>query len=62
VESAPLIVVDAADILDGPGRAGLMRALGGLRALVTMTYDTRDKMPAARDGFAVYWVEGGTAR
>jgi hypothetical protein len=61
-ESAPLIVVDAADILDGPGRAGLMRALGGLRALVTMTYDTRDKMPAARDGFAVYWVEGGTAK
>jgi hypothetical protein len=59
-EASPLIIVDAADILDGPGRAGLMRALGGLRALVTMTYDSRAKMPAARDGFAVCWVDGGT--
>ena len=60
-EAAPVVVIDAADILDGKGRVGLMRALSGCNAtaLVTMTYDSRDKMPAARDGFGVHWIEAG---
>jgi hypothetical protein len=63
-EAAPVVVIDAADILDGKGRAGLMRALSGTPALalVTMTYDSRDKMPAARDGFGVHWIEGGAVK
>jgi hypothetical protein len=63
-EAAPVVVIDAADILDGKGRSGLMRALSGCSclALVTMTYDSRDKMPAAREGFGVHWIANSSVQ
>lgn len=55
-ERAPMIVVDAADILDKPGRVGLMRALSDVCALITMTYSAREECPKPRDGMDVYWL------
>lgn len=60
-EDAPLVVVDAADLLDAPGRNGLFRALSGRRALVTMTYSKPEDVLQPRPGLAVYWLENGEA-
>ena len=60
-EAAPLVVVDAADLLDAPGRTGLFRALSGRSALVTMTYSKREDVIKARAGLGVYWLEQGEA-
>jgi len=64
-----LVVIDRADILDGPGRNGLIKAILSLRAsghnvaaIIGMTIDAQDRVPnlAAIDGTA-YWIENGTA-
>lgn len=46
-EGAPLVVVDAADILDKGGRAGFFRMLhgSGQRCLVCMTYGSKENLP-----------------
>lgn len=63
-QAAPLVVIDAADILDREGRNGLFRILrqlaGELRALVTMTVNGPGDAPnlgAAGIG-RTYWIEG----
>ena len=63
VEKAPLVIIDAADILDKRGRNGLFRMLADSRisTLVLMTLNSRDLMPklsAAGLGQG-YWLEDG---
>lgn len=63
LEQAPLVVIDAADILDKGGRSGLMRMLhtSGLRSLVCMTYAKREDLPPVsklKNGSAI-WIEDG---
>lgn len=65
LEKAKMVVIDAADILDKEGRAGLIRMLHstGLRCLVCMTYgDKKDLPPISRlDQGKLVWIEGGRA-
>ena len=60
LDGSQALVVDAADVMDIPGRIGLMKVLSatGLPALVTMTYSERDQVPR-RKGLDAYWLEGG---
>lgn len=65
-QGAPLVVIDAADILDRDGRNGLFRILraaagDGLRALVTMTINRQEEAPnLATAGIGrTYWIEHG---
>ncbi len=44
-DGSSLVILDGADILDAPGRNGLMRALAGLPAVIGMTMK-REEMPA----------------
>lgn len=65
LQGAPMVVIDAADILDREGRAGLMRMLhtSGMRCLVCMTYQSMDDLPNMAklpNGCAV-WIEDGRA-
>lgn len=58
-----VVVIDAADILDAPGRNGLIRMLQkiGIPSIVTMTYGKRESMPdmaMAKVGNS-YWLNGG---
>jgi hypothetical protein len=59
------VVIDGVDILDGPGRSGLLRMLTttGQPALLCMTLSRRDQMPdLARleaAGVRAYWIEEG---
>lgn len=63
-QSAPMIVIDGADVLDGPGREGLFKGLRalGLKALVTMmvpgTRETAPDIGKAKLG-RTYWIENG---
>jgi hypothetical protein len=63
LEGASLVVIDAADILDGPARGGLMAMLkkAGLPALVCMTFSRIDQMPDLSDSAmgASYWITDG---
>ena len=60
---ADLVVIDAADVLDGPTRSGLFSMLGEaeLPAVVCMTLSRREQVPdIARAGLgASYWLEDG---
>lgn len=60
----PLVIIDAADLLDRAGRSGLINMLagdGGIPALVTMTYSAPDIVPdlARAAKGKTYWVEAG---
>jgi len=63
LQGDPLVVIDAADVLDARGRSGLILMLHdvGIAALVTMTYSAPDLPPdLAKAGKGrVYWVEAG---
>ena len=61
-ESAGLILVDRADILDRPGRNGLLRILSSINlgAVVCMTLLDRSQLPdLTAIGGASYWLERG---
>lgn len=64
LESAPLILIDGADVLVGANRNGLMKLLFavGIPTIVGMSIPDRAKVPnlSAAGGIS-YWVENGTA-
>jgi hypothetical protein len=66
LDRSAMVVLDAADVLDGPTRGGLFRLLDNaqLPALVCMTLSRREQMPdlAAAGLGASYWIEGGLAQ
>jgi hypothetical protein len=64
-DGSAMVIIDAADVLDGPGRSDLIQMLAGARipAVVCMTLSKRDQVPdlaAARLGRS-YWIEAGVA-
>ena len=68
IDGSDLVVLDEADILDGPTRSGLFKMLDaatqeGLAALVCMTLSRRDQAPdlAAIGLGRSYWLEAGVA-
>jgi hypothetical protein len=60
-----MVVIDAADVLDGTTRSGLVAMLedAGLPALICLTLSRREKMPdLATAGLgASYWLDQGVA-
>jgi hypothetical protein len=65
LDGSQMVVLDAADVLDGPTRSGLFSMLeaAGLPALVCMTLSRREQLPnlAGMGLGASYWIEAGTA-
>ncbi len=65
IDGSQLVVLDGADILDGPGRNGLIRMVlkAGVPALIGMTYaKAQDAPDLSNVGGCTYWVEGAQAR
>lgn len=65
LEGADLIVIDEADVLDGPTRGGLFSMLdqASVPALVCMTLSRPDQLPdlAAAELGASYWLDAGAS-
>ncbi len=65
LDGSDMVVLDAADVLDGTTRSGLFAMLeeAGLPALVCMTLTRREQVPdlAAAGLGASYWLEDGVA-
>lgn len=64
-DTSEALIVDAADILDGTGRNGLIALAIGIKipVLVCLTIN-RDKLPSAKrlgDGARVYWLTDATS-
>jgi hypothetical protein len=64
-DGSAMVIIDAADVLDGPGRGDLIEMLtkAQIPAVVCMTFSKREQAPdlaAARRGRS-YWIEGGVA-
>jgi hypothetical protein len=61
-----MVVLDAADVLDGPARSGLFAMLdeAAIPALVCLTLTRREQMPdlAAAGMGSSYWIESGIVR
>jgi hypothetical protein len=66
LDGSCMVVLDAADVLDGTTRSGLFALLdeSGLDALVCMTLTRREQMPdlAASELGCSYWIEDGIAQ
>ena len=66
LDGSAMVVLDAADVLDGPTRSGLFALLeeAGLPALVCMTLSRREQLPdlAAAGLGASWWIEDGVAQ
>jgi hypothetical protein len=66
LDESAMLVLDAADVLDGTTRSGLfsMLAEAGIPALVTMTLTRKEQAPdlAAAGLGASYWIEGGVCQ
>jgi hypothetical protein len=66
LDGSDMVVLDAADVLDGTTRSGLFALLdeAGLDALVCMTLTRREQVPdlAASELGASYWIEDGIAQ
>jgi hypothetical protein len=66
LDGSAMVVLDAADVLDGPTRSGLFDLLdeAGLPALICMTLSRREQVPdLAADGLGMsYWIEDGVAQ
>ena len=66
IDGSEVLIFDGADILDTPGRNGLLKALVtlGKTALVTMTESKVEKVPDLRAaGFGnSYWISDGAVR
>lgn len=63
LDASALVVIDAADILDKPGRNGLVRVASsaGVPVVICMTAQV-DQLPKTSARCRVYWLEGGEAR
>jgi hypothetical protein len=66
LDDSAMVVLDAADVLDGPTRSGLFDLLeeGGLPALVCLTLTRPEQVPnlaAAGLGLS-YWIDAGVAQ
>jgi hypothetical protein len=65
LDGSAMVVFDAADVLDGTTRSGLVAMLedAGLPALICLTLSRREQMPdlAAAGLGASYWLEDGVA-
>ncbi|MBF0148196.1 MAG: AAA family ATPase, partial [Magnetococcales bacterium] len=67
MDRSDALVIDRADVLDRPGRNGLIRMLcqTGIPSLVCMTITNPDKTPppdlASKGKGITYWITGGTA-
>lgn len=65
MDESPVIVLDGADVLDGPARNQLFTALNAaeFKSLVCMTIANRAKVPNLREAALgeSYWIEGGVA-
>lgn len=64
-DGSAMVIIDAADVLDGPGRGDLVEMLhkAQIPAVVCMTFSKREQAPdlaAARRGRS-YWIESGVA-
>jgi hypothetical protein len=66
LDGSAMVVLDAADVLDGPTRSGLFDLLdeAGLPALICMTLSRREQVPDIEaDGLGMsYWIEDGVAQ
>jgi hypothetical protein len=66
LDGSDMIVLDAADVLDGTTRSGLFAMIeeSDLAALVCMTLTRREQVPdlAAAELGASYWIEDGIAQ
>ncbi|WP_334130200.1 hypothetical protein [Sneathiella sp.] len=64
LSKSDMVVFDAAEVLDGKGRVGLLKMLHKLRmpAVVSMMLSRKDAAPdlSANGSGATYWVENGT--
>lgn len=62
LDNSSAVIIDGADILDGPGRTGLIKLLwlSQLPALITMTFSKKEDVPnlAAKEVGKTYWLEG----
>lgn len=63
LDGSAMVLVDAADVLDGPARGDLFELLrvGAIPAIVAMTLARREQAPdlAAAGMGRTYWIEGG---
>jgi hypothetical protein len=66
LDGSDMVVLDAADVLDGTTRSGLFAMLeeSGLDALVCLTLTRPEQCPdlAAADLGCSYWIEAGVTR
>jgi hypothetical protein len=66
LDKSAMVVIDAADVLDGTTRSGLFALLeeAGLPALICLTLTRRDQMPALDElgCGASYWLDSGVAQ
>lgn len=66
LDGSAMVVIDAADVLDGTSRSGLFAMLeeSGLLAIVCMTLTRREQVPDLETaGFGVsYWLDSGVAQ
>jgi hypothetical protein len=66
LDGSAMVVIDAADVLDGTSRSGLFAMLeeSGLPAIVCMTLTRREQVPDLETaGFGVsYWLDSGVTQ
>lgn len=67
IDQSPIVIMDGADILDSPGRNGLVQMLAGLDQLISVVAMTITHEAEAPDFGAAglgqtVWVDGGIAR
>lgn len=61
-DGSDVAIYDRADLLDSPGRNGIMRMItsAGVRAIIFCTKNSAEEVPnMAQHGVASYWVENG---
>ena len=61
IDGSAMLVIDAADVLDKPGRNGLIKAVlaSGIPSIIAMTYNAASDAPRA-DFMETYWAEDGS--
>lgn len=65
LDGSDLMLIDRADILDGPGRNGLFKAIlkSGIPAVVAMTLNKLEDVPdLKKHGGNAYWIDSGETK
>jgi hypothetical protein len=65
IDGSQIVLVDGADILDSPGRNGLLKMLAGFpgTSVVAMTISKPEDIPMVEKiGGVAYWIENGIAQ